>query len=244
MEEFIMLDKNTLSSIRKLAFQIDWDDAFDGKSKGNQHLFRITEIAKFLANKEGANLFVVEAGALLHDVALPFGDDTNCEKNKEIIAKLLKSFILSDNELDKIIECVAFHEGLVVPKGLEAQVVHDADVLEKSGLLGIIRHTWKLTNLKKIKSTKVDEKVVDVILQHIQWRGQRVQTFLAKKINLYLTAEMDLHQAKRVISKVIELAQNGVITEEIAKALSVELNDVQKEKLKEQLNLMYLHHFA
>jgi len=239
-----MIDQDTLSRIRKLAFQIDWDDAFAGKSKGNQHLFRITEIAKFLAEKVGADLPIVEAGALLHDVALPSGDDANHKKNEQVIAELLRGFPLTNNELIKIIECVAFHEGVILPTGLEAKVVHDADVLEKSGLLGVIRHTWKVTNLEKINPNQIDEKIVNKILQHVQWRGQRIQTSLARKMNQYLTVEMTLGQAKRIITKTAVLAQNGVITEEIAKALSKDLNNVQKEKLKEQLDLTYLNHFA
>lgn len=239
-----MLDQNTLSKIRELAFRIDWNDAFAGKSKGNQHLFRITEIAKFLAKKAGADLLIIEAGALLHDVALPSGDDANHEKNEQIIKDILRSFVLTDNELSKITECVAFHEGVVLPISMEAKIVHDADVLEKSGLLGIIRHTWKMTNLEKINLDQIDEKIINEILWHIQWRGLRIQTSLAKKMNQYLTVELASDQAKRIISKTAELAQNGVITEEIAMALSEELNDVQKEKLKEQLDLMYLRRFA
>ena len=94
-----MLNKNTLIKIKKLALKIDHDVAFDGKSKGNKHLFRVVRIAKFLSQKTEADLFIVVAGALLHDTALPSGNDYNYLKNKKIVKKLLKTFNLSPDEL-------------------------------------------------------------------------------------------------------------------------------------------------
>jgi len=145
-----MLNKNTLQKIKKLALKTDHNVAFSGKSKGNKHLLRVVLIAKFLAQKTGADESIVVAGAFLHDTALPSGNDYNYLKNKKIAKDLLKHFNLSQIELEGIVECVASHEGITNPKTLEAKVVHDADVLEKLGFLGIIRHTWKLTNSGKI----------------------------------------------------------------------------------------------
>ena len=70
-----MLDKKTLQKIRNIALTVDHDAAFGGKSKGNKHLQRVVRIAKFLARAEGANISITEAGAFLHDTALPSGND-------------------------------------------------------------------------------------------------------------------------------------------------------------------------
>ncbi len=234
---------NTLQKIKNLALKIDNDIAFGGKSKGNKHLLRVVKVAKFLAQKTGADLFISIAGAYLHDTALPSGNDYNYKNNKEIVKDLLKSFTISKKELDGIAECVASHEGTFKPKSLEAKVVHDSDVLEKTGLLGIIRHTWKLTNSGKINHKNITDKDVKLVIDHIDWRRKKLQTPIAKKIAKFLTIPINKEKAKIIVSISSELAFNSVVTEKIAVALRKHLNKKENEKLKEQLNLAYLNKF-
>ena len=238
-----MLDKNTLLKIKKLALKIDHDIAFGGKSKGNKHLLRVVRIAQFLAKKTGANPAITIAGAFFHDTALPSGNDYEYTQNKKIAKKLLKPFNLSQVELNKIAECVASHEGTVKPKSLEAKVVHDADVLEKLGLLGIIRHTWKTTNQNKLNPSAVRNEDVDKIVKHISWRRKRLQTPIARKIAKHLTVPVGKQKAKTMVTLAADMAARGIVTEKIAVALRKHLNQKQNEKLKEQLNLGYLKTF-
>src|SRR3989338_9041545 len=195
-----MLNKNTLQKIKKLALKTDHNVAFSGKSKGNKHLLRVVLIAKFLAQKTGADESIVVAGAFLHDTALPSGNDYDYLQNKRIAKDLLKPFNLSQIELERISECVASHEGIASPKTLEAKVVHDADVLEKLGLLGIIRHTWKLTNSGKINYKTVTDKNIKTILDHIEWRRKRLQTPIARKIAKHLTVPVGKQKAKTMVT--------------------------------------------
>ena len=238
-----MLDKNILLKIKRLALKIDHDVAFGGKSKGNRHLPRVVCVAKFLAQKTGANESIAVAGAFLHDTALPSGNDYNYLKNKEIVKKLLKPLNLSQNELNGIAECVASHEGTSNPKTLEAKVVHDADVLEKVGLLGIIRHTWKITNLGKLNHKMTTDRDIKKILDHIEWRRKRLQTPIAKKIGKYLAIPVDKRKAKIIVTLSASMAFESIVTEKIAVALQKYLNKKQNEKLREQLNLTYLSIF-
>jgi L-threonylcarbamoyladenylate synthase len=214
-----------------------------GKSKGNKHLLRVVRVAKFLAQKTKADEYVAVAGAFLHDTALPSGNDYDYIQNKRIVKDLLKDFNLSQNELNGIAECVASHEGTINPKTLEAKVVHDSDVLEKTGLLGIIRHTWKLTNSGKINYKNVTDKDVKVVTDHIEWRRKKLQTPIAKKIGKYLSIPINKEKAKIIVSVSSDLAFNSVVTEIIAVALRKHLNKKENEKLKEQLNLAYLNKF-
>lgn len=238
-----MLDNKTLLKIKELALKIDHDVAFGGKSKGNKHLFRVVKVAQFLAKKTGADFAITTAGAFLHDTALPSGNDYEYSQNKKIIKKLLQDFDLSQNELDKIAECVASHEGTAKPKTLEAKIVHDSDVLEKVGLLGVIRHTWKTTNQNKLDPSAVNSKDVDKIVRHISWRRKRLQTPIAKKIANYLTVPISKHEAKTIVTITADMAVRGIVTEKIAMALRKHLSQKQNVKLKEQLNLGYLKFF-
>ena len=196
-----------------------------------------------MAQKIGANLFIAQAGALLHDTALPSGNDYNYLQNKKIVRNLLKSFKLSENELDGIAECVASHEGTVRPKSLEAKIVHDADVLEKTGILGIIRHTWKMTNSNKLNHEMVKDKDVKKILDHTEWRGKRLQTPIAKIMQKYLTIPIDKRRIKILVSLTANMAFNGIVTEKIARAIYKHLTAIQRKRLKEQLSLTYLSKF-
>jgi len=237
-----MLNKNTLLKIKKFALKIDHDISFGGKSKGNRHLLRIVRVAKFLAKKTGADSLVVEAGAFLHDIALPSGNDYDYLRNKKIVRNVLKPFNLSRVELNSVAECVASHEGLVTPRTLEAKVVHDADVLEKSGILGIIRHTWKLTNFGKITPNNIRDEDVEEVFSHLHWRSRKIQTSIGRKINKYLDIYLTKKQAKEIIQEASEAAARGIITERIVASLlkGKTLSPSQKTMLKSQLDLSYL----
>ncbi|PIR44511.1 MAG: hypothetical protein COV10_04670 [Candidatus Vogelbacteria bacterium CG10_big_fil_rev_8_21_14_0_10_51_16] len=235
-----MITKSKLKEIRTLAIKIDHDLAFAGKSKGNKHLERVVQVADFLANKVGADRSVVFAGAVLHDTALPTGNDYNYTSNKKVVKNLLKPLNLDQSDLNKIAECVGSHEGTVKPRSLEAKVVHDADVLEKTGLLGIIRHTWKMTNLGKIDHTSVTDANVKMILDHIVWRGRKLHTPIAKKIRKHLAHSIGHEKAKLIVSISAEMAFRGIVTEKIAVALRKYLSRTEKEMLKAQLTLSYL----
>ncbi len=239
-----MPDKKTLLKIKKLGIETDWNDAFAGKSKGNKHLFRVVKLAKYMAKRLGANVSIVEAGAWLHDTALPSGNDYDYKKNKEIVKNILINFNLSKEELNQIAECVASHEGTSKPKTLEAKIVHDADVLEKSGMLGIIRHTWKLANSGKISVDSITRKDTTKILNHLKWRSKKLQTSLAREINSYLVVPITTAKAEEIISIVAKEAIKGIVTEKIASSIYKKLAIPQRNKLKEQLNLSYLKNFG
>jgi len=238
-----MINQKNIKEIKKLGIKIDHDMAFNGKSKGNKHLFRAVKIAKYLALKTEADLDIVEAGAWLHDTALPTGNDYNYENNKKIVMSLLFHIDISQNNKDLISECVASHEGTENPKTLEAKIVHDADVIEKLGILGIIRHTWKMTNSNKIDPKLIKDQDVKKVLEHIKWRSKKLQTPIAKKIARYLNVPINIKDARIIVSIASSNAINGFITEKIARLVSKHLNNNQKEKLKEQLNLSYLNKF-
>lgn len=235
-----MITKKTLKSIKRLALKIDHDVAFAGKSKGNRHLFRVVKLAKYMAKRQSTNVSIVEAGAWLHDTALPSGDDYDYEKNKKIVKDILAGLHLSAGDSDMVVECVASHEGTAKPKLLEAKIVHDADVLEKSGVLGIIRHAWKLANLGKLSPNNVTEKETRRVLSHLKWRSRKLQTTLAKKIHRYLSVPVTVTQSKKIISIVSKKAVKGIVTEKIARSLHEELTSKQSQRLKEQLNQTYL----
>lgn len=237
-----MINRQDIQKIKKIALEIDHNVAFGGKSKGNKHLSRVVKISLFLCEKLGADRDIIEVAAYLHDAALPTKNDDNYVANKKLIEKIFsKSNTAFDRAfISKVAEAVASHEGIVLPKTLEAKIIHDADVIEKTGLLGIISHTWKLTNHKKINPENISDKDITLVTEHIKWRQNILQTELAKKISIKNNCFISMNTLRKIMPIISQLAFKGVITEKIAKKIEPLLNKRQAKCLINQLTLAYL----
>jgi uncharacterized protein len=119
---------------------------FEGESSGHDwfHTERVWKTAKFLAEKEKADFFVVEMAALLHDVAdwkMNNGDE------KAGLARVEKW--LGENDVDEsygrdiifIVDNISFskEKGGKKINTTEGFVVQDADRLDAIGAIGIAR---------------------------------------------------------------------------------------------------------
>jgi uncharacterized protein len=100
--------------------------------------------AKYIANKEGADVFVVTLAALLHDIAdwkFYNGDD---KAGSQVTRELLRKYDIAKTVLDHvchIVDNVSF-KGAKEENGIntiEGQVVQDADRLDALGAIGIAR---------------------------------------------------------------------------------------------------------
>jgi len=166
-----------LRKIKKYAIHLDWNIAFDGKSKGNKHLFRVVRIATFLARKEGGNLQIIQAGAWLHDIGLIEGNKNHDKRGVRIAKKFLSKLKIEKRIVREILHCIECHEGNIKPKSREAMIVHDADALDKLGPLGILRHTWKLAN-----SGMYVEQISRILEKELERRKRRLYTTTAKRL--------------------------------------------------------------
>ncbi len=108
------------------------------------HIERVWKTARKLAEKEKANMQVVELAALLHDIA-----DPKFHNGDETLASRIAGDFLSKNGVDGnvkaevllIIENMSFKNRKEAPKNpsIEFQVVQDADRLDAIGAIGIAR---------------------------------------------------------------------------------------------------------
>ena len=108
------------------------------------HIYRVWNNAKQINQTEKANWFIVEMGALLHDIA----DSKFYNGNEEIAPQKAYSFLksLKINEsiithIIKIIQNISFKGGNFEQKfrSIELNVVQDADRLDALGAIGIAR---------------------------------------------------------------------------------------------------------
>ena len=106
------------------------------------HSIRVANTARQLAMQEGADAFLAELAALLHDADdIKLFPDTFTEKKHAV--DFLRSHAVPEDvirELVSIIEQIPFNgTGLSVPDSLEGKCVQDADRLDAIGAIGIAR---------------------------------------------------------------------------------------------------------
>ncbi len=111
------------------------------------HIERVCKNAKLIALNESVDLFVVELGALLHDIAdakFHDGDESiGPKKAREFLESIEVENSIIDH-IENIIKYVSFKSGLDKSSKLnfssnELKVIQDADRLDAIGAIGISR---------------------------------------------------------------------------------------------------------
>lgn len=118
------------------------------------HTKRVIKTAKYLAKKEGANIFIVEMAALLHDIGrveeYKHKYSENNLNHADISAKnakpILRKFNLDKKTIDNICHAIIAHRfrsPTEQAQTIEAKVLRDADKLDSLGAIGIARaYIW------------------------------------------------------------------------------------------------------
>jgi len=142
---FCIMDKKEIISLTKSYVK----ETLDGAEGGHDwfHIERVYNNAKLIAKGESVDLFIVELGALLHDIAdakFHNGDETIGPKKA---ASFLKSLNIEEeliNHIVNIIHHVSFKTSLDPNsankfQSNELSVIQDADRLDAIGAIGIAR---------------------------------------------------------------------------------------------------------
>lgn len=116
----------------------------DGSGHDWWHIVRVTKTAMQIGIKEGADLFIVELGAMLHDLGdfkFHDGDDT---VGPRMVTEWLQKMNLDSDTIKKVVDIVKeiSYKGSEVEtpmSTLEGEIVQDADRLDAIGAIGIAR---------------------------------------------------------------------------------------------------------
>jgi len=129
--------------LRKLA-----DPYHDGMGgcHGPDHTERVHKTVLHIGRLMGAQLDVLSAAALLHDIGRRYetmeqGKICHAEKGAELARDILNKLAFAPKLIDEIAHCIEAHRyrGNKIPQTLEAKILYDADKLDSIGAVGIGR---------------------------------------------------------------------------------------------------------
>jgi uncharacterized domain HDIG len=110
------------------------------------HIERVYKLAMNIGRQEGADLKILAAACLLHDIGRRAEFVSRGKARHEVIGpkqadKILRRLKLDQNIIDNIVHCVAAHRyyNKLKPETLEAKVLFDADKLDSLGAVGVGR---------------------------------------------------------------------------------------------------------
>jgi uncharacterized protein len=109
------------------------------------HVERVYNLAVQIAKEENADLDVVKAAALLHDVARTMEDEglivDHALEGAKIAKKILIEVGFPKEKAAKVLNCIEVHRfrKCVKAESLEAKILQDADRLDIIGAVGIAR---------------------------------------------------------------------------------------------------------
>lgn len=112
----------------------------EGTAHAYSHVDRVLRIATFLAKKEKANMELVQAGALLHDIGWPIGQPHN-ETGARLACEILNEMHYPAAKTERVARIVLLHplDYRDRLKTLEEKIVWDADKIDLLGAVGIAR---------------------------------------------------------------------------------------------------------
>ena len=143
-----MLNQNSgdfeLKSI-KLKNEVQKRLAKNDPAHNFEHIMRVYKNAEKIGKKEKANMKLVRASVLLHDIVSYQKSDKrskNASTESAILAaKILKKYGYRRHEIDIITQAIREHSFTkdMIPSTIEGKVLQDADRLDALGAIGIAR---------------------------------------------------------------------------------------------------------
>jgi len=120
-------------------------EELSGESSGHDwfHVYRVWKLAEHIGKQEGADMFIVEMTALLHDLDdfKITGEHSKDKKNATSWMENMQVGADTQQKIIKIIQNMGFTDHIEGQKSLskEGEVVQDADRLDALGAIGIGR---------------------------------------------------------------------------------------------------------
>lgn len=120
-----------------------------------EHALRVSSNAEKIAKNEGGDLDIIIPAALFHDLIVYPKNSKHTHKSQEDSAKAAEKILISlpyfpKEKIEKVKTCIlecSFNKG-IIPKLLDSKILQDADSLEATGAISIMR-TYSSTGQMK-----------------------------------------------------------------------------------------------
>lgn len=109
------------------------------------HVERVRRLAILISKAEGADLEVVEAAALLHDIGRKYEYKdprvNHADKSAELARPILEEAGFPPEKVDHVLKCIRGHRfrRKCELETLEEKIIYDADKLDSIGAIGVAR---------------------------------------------------------------------------------------------------------
>ncbi len=131
-----------LSEIQEKIWSYAKSDLAEEPVASTDHIERMTSWCQKLGPEAGADMEVLVAGALLHDVGVVIDRKRHFAVGRNRATEILKKVGFPEDKIDAALHVLEAHSrygGAPAPSTTEAEVGQDADALEYIGAIGIIR---------------------------------------------------------------------------------------------------------
>ena len=108
------------------------------------HIMRVVNMSLFIGRELGADLNILHAAALLHDIGR-FDEKKQQRCHADISSEIARNFLTdlncSDGEINAVCHAIEVHRfrSKINPESLEAEILQDADNLDALGAIGVSR---------------------------------------------------------------------------------------------------------
>ncbi len=139
----------------------------DGYDFWEDHIKYVVDNAIYLAKQYGADVEIVELGALLHDIAISFNIGPREEHHiygAKIAEELLTKYNYPQDKVERVKQCVLNHRGSKdLPRNtIEEEIIADADVMAHFDSIPLLfSHTFKELNLDLHEGTEYAKKKLE-----------------------------------------------------------------------------------
>ncbi len=128
----------------RISQQIRKEITTESAVHGSDHTFRVLQNCLNIGAKEKADLEVLTAAALLHDLGKELGYRSleHAEKSAVVAEKILREIAFPEDRIGRVMEAIRTHDDdvpLSERKSLESRILFDADKIEAFGVIGICR---------------------------------------------------------------------------------------------------------
>jgi uncharacterized protein len=136
------------------------------------HTQRVLELCVHMGNEEGADLEVLFAAALLHDISRDEADRSgvcHADLSAEMALPILEKYGFPKEKHDAVIQCVKTHRfrGDAKPESLEAKILFDADKLDALGAIGVCRaYAYAGENGQRLYSSLDERAEIKKVTDH------------------------------------------------------------------------------